>query len=302
MPDKLTGMQVFVDVVKSGSFIAAARVRGLSPQMVARHITALEQQLGVTLLSRTTRKQSLTAAGADYFRRCEIILGAVEDAERQVKFDVTQPAGTLRINSPVTFGRYSLIPFIADFMRRYPQIRIELTLSDTVISPLDNGMDAVIRIGEPDPLLRLVAKPLTPYRLILAAAPSYLDHYGSPLTPAQLPQHRCLGFSPWLAGETQEWTLTDGRQTWHTDVSPPLVINDWGALAEAATEGQGILAGHRQALAAYFRRQQLRPVLPGYHFPDQKMHLLYPARRSTEARLRLLVTELSQWFPPADRA
>lgn len=302
MPDKLTGMQVFVGVVKTGSFVAAAETQGISPQMVARHITALEQQLGVTLLSRTTRKQSLTAAGADYFRRCEVILRAVEDAERQVKFDVTQPAGTLRINSPVTFGRYSLIPFIADFMRRYPQIRIELTLSDTVISPLENGIDVVIRIGEPDPLLRLVAKPLTPYRLILAAAPSYLNTHGAPQTPAQLQQHQCLGFSPWLAGDTQEWALTDDSQLCHIEVGPRLVINDWAALAEAATEGLGILAGHEEALAGYFRRQQLQPVLPDYHFPAQKMHLLYPARRVTEARLRLLVTELCQWFPPADRA
>lgn len=297
MPDKLTGMRVFVQVVSSGSFIAAAEKMNISPQMVARHIAALESELGVSLLERTTRRQSLTATGAGYLERCENILNAIDDAESSARNEVNQPAGTLRINSPVTFGRFSLVPFITCFMQRYPDIRVELTLSDTLISPLENGVDVVIRIGDTDPLLRLAAKTLTPYRLMLCASPGYLQQHGVPDRPQSLSGHQCLGFSPWLAGSHHEWTLTRGQQQQSVEISPRLVINDWSALVQAALQDAGIIAGHEAALSGYLSRGELIPVLPDYRFPPRQMQVLYPPRRAKEARIRLLIDELCRWFP-----
>jgi len=296
MLDKITGMKVFVTAVKEGSFAAAAARLAISPQMIARHVAALETALGVHLLNRTTRKQSLTTTGTEYYQRCLHILNAIEDAERLAMDNQLQPSGTLRLNAPVTFGRYALIPFLTDFLARYLEIRIELTLSDVLTDPLEQGFDAVIRIGALSRDLRLVAKPLPPYRLVVCAAPSYLEKRGTPESPADLGRHECLGFSPWLAGLTRHWTFSRDQEITDVDVNGRLAVNDWGAMLEAALGGAGILIGYEKAVRENIHRGELVPVLPGFFFPERPLHVLYGEERFTETKVRCFINDLCQWF------
>lgn len=296
MLDKITGMRVFVSVVKNGSFVAAAQALSLSPQMVARHVATLEQQLATRLLNRTTRKQSITATGQAYFHRCVAILEALDDAERLARGTAIIPSGTLRLNAPVTFGRYALAPFLTEFLHRYPELRVELTLSDALIDPLEYGVDAVIRIGELESALRLAAKALSPYRLLACASPLYLEKQGTPQHPADLQHHHCLGFAPWQHDGAFHWPFIHGEERWRVQVSGQLVINDWGAMLEAALRGGGVLLGYEQALSEPLQRGDLVRILPQYAFPQKAMHLLYDPRRASETRLRVLIDELYARF------
>ncbi|WP_345830075.1 LysR substrate-binding domain-containing protein [Erwinia sp. HDF1-3R] len=296
MLDKLTGMRTFVAAVQTGSFVAAADRLSMSPQMVARHIATLEKQLKTRLLNRTTRRQNLTPAGSLYYRRCEAILKAIDAADREASGTAEIPSGTLRLNAPVTFGRYALVDFLSQFLRRYPQMSVELTLSDEVINPVSEGFDMVIRIGEPDKNLRLAAKPLPAYRLIACAAPQYLAEHGWPEHPSDLKHHACLGFSPWPAGLTHQWPFVSAESLTEVTVNSRLSINDWGAILEAALKGLGVLIGYEKGLEQPVKKGQLVTILEVYRIPERAMNLLYDASRANETRYRVFIDELCEYF------
>ncbi len=296
MLDKLTGMRTFVAAVQTGSFVAAAGRLSMSPQMVARHIATLEKQLKTRLLNRTTRRQNLTPAGSLYYRRCEAILKAIDAADREASGTTELPSGTLRLNAPVTFGRYALVDFLSQFLRRYPQMSIELTLSDEVINPASEGFDMVIRIGEPDKILRLAAKPLPAYRLIACAAPQYLAEHGWPEHPSDLKHHACLGFSPWPAGLTHQWPFVSAESLTEVTVNSRLAINDWGAILEAALKGLGVLIGYEKGLEQPVKKGQLVTILEDYIIPERAMNLLYDTSRANETRYRVFIDELCEYF------
>ena len=296
MLDKLTSMRTFVAVVQAGSFVAAADRLSMSPQMVARHIATLEKQLKTRLLNRTTRRQSLTPAGCLYYSRCEAILKDIDSADREASGTAEIPSGTLRLNAPVTFGRYALVGFLSQFLRRYPQMSVELTLSDEVINPASEGFDMIIRIGETDKNLRLVARPLPAYRLIACAAPQYLAEHGWPLHPSDLKHHACLGFSPWSAGLANQWPFVSVESLTEVTVNSRLVINDWGAILEAALKGLGVLIGYEKGLEQPIKNGQLVTILEAYRIPERSMNLLYDASRGNETRYKVFIDELCEYF------
>ncbi|MDO6406760.1 LysR family transcriptional regulator [Pantoea phytobeneficialis] len=296
MLDKITGMRVFVATVQQGSFVAAAEKLAMSPQMVARHIASMEKQLETRLLTRTTRQQSLTPTGNQYFKRCQTILQAIADADSEARGSADVPSGTLRLNAPVTFGRYALTDFLTDFLARYPHINIELTLSDDVINPAAEDFDAVIRIGELDKNLRLAARPLAAYRLITCAAPEYLAKQGWPQHPADLAHHQCLTFAPWQAGLSDRWPFISEGLLYDVDVNSRLKINDWGALLEAAIRGAGVVMGYDKALALPLKRGQLVAILADYPCPERAMHLLWQPARVNETRYRVFIDALCEYF------
>ena len=174
MLDRLTSMAVFVRAAEAGSFAAVAESLGMTPQMVAKHIAALERQLGTRLIQRTTRRQSLTEFGQLYLERCHTILAEVEAADTLAQTAQAEPRGRLRLNAPVTFGRYGLMPLVTGFLRAFPAVEIDVVLSDRLVDPVDEGFEAVLRIGALNPQLALVARPLQPYRLLACASPDYL--------------------------------------------------------------------------------------------------------------------------------
>ncbi|MHC1481315.1 LysR family transcriptional regulator [Frateuria aurantia] len=300
MLDRLSSMLAFVRTVESGSFVAAARLLELSPQMVAKHVTALEQHHGLRLLNRTTRRQSLTDFGRLYFARCQSILAEVESADVLAQAARETPRGSLRINAPVTFGRCSLMPVVARFLEQFEGVALDLVLSDKRVDPVEEAFDAIIRIGPLDDDLALVARPLRPYRLLAVAAPDYLERHGRPRTPADLADHPCIGFTPWPVGLRQQWRFIRDGVEQVVSVRSRLKLNDWGAMHAAALGGYGVVLGYEYAVMADLTAGRLQQVLPDYAPPSRPMHLLYAADRYVTPKLRRFVEAIDQAFGAAD--
>ena len=186
--DQLTSIRVFVKAAETGSFAAAAGQLRLSPQMVARHVAALEAHLGTSLIARTTRRQTLTDIGRSYYERCRVVLAEIAEADAVAQEMKATPSGIIRVNAPVTFGSHALAAFITDYLARYPDVQVELTLSDRIVDPIEEEFEVIVRIGELADS-SMVAWPLLPYRLIACASPDYILRHGEPQTPTDLQHH-----------------------------------------------------------------------------------------------------------------
>lgn len=296
MLDRLTSMAVFVQAAATGSFAGAADKLNMSPQMAAKHIGALEQQLAARLLNRTTRKQNLTEFGRLYLERCQLVLAEVAAADALAQDLQARPSGRLRVNAPLTFGRHALLPLVTGFLRDYPGVDVELNLSDRMVDPVDDGFEAIIRIGPLDENLALVARPLRPYRLIACASPAYLSTHGHPLTPADLASHQCIGFSAWPDALNRRWRFRrDGVES-SVAVGSRLNLNDWSAVRDAALDGFGIVLGYEHALAQDISSDRLVQVLPALEGPSRPMHLLYAADRRMTPKLRCFIDRVVETF------
>lgn len=296
MLDRLTGMEVFACVVDSGSFVAAASRLEMSPQMVARHVAALEQRVGASLLQRTTRRQHLTALGEAYLEHCRAVLREAAAADAMLEAGRHEPQGWLRINAPVTFGRFALVPLVGELLRRHPRWQCELNLSDSLVVPGQSSDEVILRIGDLDPALPWVARPLRPYRLLICASPAYLQAMGRPRRPEQLGTHECLGFQPWPAQSRQQWILhKQGRQC-EVRVDSRLRLNDWDAMLRAALDGLGVLVGYEMALAPWLAQKRLLPLLPDWELAPRPMHVLHPPGRQTSPRLACFMNALLQRY------
>jgi len=288
MVDRLTSMEAFVAAAESGSYARAATRLGLSPQMVAKHVAALEQRLGARLLNRTTRRQSLTELGSAYLERCKHILGEAQAADSLAQIMNATPRGKLRISAPVTFGSYSLMPFVTGFLREHPEVEIDLHLTDRYIDLVEEGYEAAFRIG---PLAdsSLTARPLAPYRLIACAAPAYLAARGTPRVPADLEEHECLGYAYWSRPADNQWQFRRDGQVHEVQVRSRLQVNESKALLSAAVDGFGIVLGPADFLEPARAAGELVQLLPGYEAPSRAMHLLYRPDRQMTAKLRHFV-------------
>ncbi len=272
MVDRLQSMGVFVQVVELGSFAAAARTANLSATMIAKHVAALERRLGSRLLYRTTRRQGLTEVGKLYYDRCKALLADVEAAECSVSLLHGAPRGTLRITAPVTFGARRLAPALGEFLRLYPDVSVDLSVSDRVVDLIEEGLEAAIRVGRLSDS-RLVARPLRPYRSLLCAAPSYVRRHGTPKSPGDLAAHACLGFSH--AQRPGRWRFTRDGEERAVQYAPALQVNNGEALRQAALAGAGIVMQPEVLLADDVEAGRLVRLLPAWALPEQPMHLVY---------------------------
>ena len=229
--DKLEAMNAFVKVVALGSYSEAGRALGLTRSAVSKAVMELEQLLGARLLDRTTRRVSATEAGLAYYESCVDILARVEETEMQVSRLHDEPTGVLKINAPMSFGSLYLGPLVGEFMSIHANLKIELTLNDRFIDPIEEGVDVTVRIG----ILAdssLIARRLAPARRVLVAAPSYLKKFGAPRGPDDLMQHRCLNY-----GHTttlQRWRLTKDGHTINLAINSVLCSNNGDVLRAAA--------------------------------------------------------------------
>ncbi|NEQ25682.1 MAG: LysR family transcriptional regulator, partial [Microcoleus sp. SIO2G3] len=203
--DKFESIRAFTQVVNAGGFAAAAREMGLSRSQVNKLVIALENELGVQLLHRSTRVVAPTETGLAFHERCVEILASLEEAERSITQLQAEPRGRLRINAPMTFGTMHLAPALADFLVQYPDLEVQLTLNDRFIDPIEEGFDVTVRIAKPQEVGSLIVHLLTPAPRVLCAAPSYLKAHGTPTHPDELRHHSCLHYGQ-LAVESQ-WTL-----------------------------------------------------------------------------------------------
>ncbi|HEX5666520.1 MAG TPA: LysR family transcriptional regulator, partial [Hyphomicrobium sp.] len=214
--DKLEAMNAFAKVVALGSYAEAARALGLTRSAVSKAVMELEHHLGARLLDRTTRRVGPTEAGLAYYERCLDVLSRIEETELQISRLQHEPKGLLRINAPMSFGALYLGRAIADFMVAYPDLRIELTLTDRFIDPIEEGVDVTIRIAALNDS-SLIARKLAAARIVIAASPEYLKQHGAPATPADLLHHRCLvyGHTSTLA----KWQVQSGGEIISTPVN-----------------------------------------------------------------------------------
>lgn len=270
--DKLRSMEIFVAVVESGSFTDAATRLEMSAVMVGKYINQLEANLGARLLDRTTRRQSLTDAGRVYVEECRQVLEHVAAADASVERLRATPSGVLRISAPTTFGACIVAPIVATFLQRYPDVRVELDLSNRVVNLVEEGFDLAVRIGD----LRdndLVAKPLCLYRMVICASPEYLARDGVPQTPKELAAHRCLSHRVWTT--RNEWRLpgSETESPWRRD--PVLICNDGLGLKMAALAGAGLLLQPEILLSDELNSGKLIRVLDDWLPAPRPVHILY---------------------------
>lgn len=291
---KLTDMQVFAKVADSGSFAAAARSLDMSSQAVGKHIAALEIQLGTRLISRTTRHHSLTEAGQLFYHRCKTILAQIEAAEAEIAETCATPRGLLRINAPLSFGIHSLSARLPLYLQRYPEVSIDLQLSDGMVDLVNEGFDVAIRTGAlTDSSLN--AKPLTPYRLMICATPDYLAKHAPVHTPQDLLKHELVMFNK--TDLRHEWIFLRGNETVRLPVAGRLNINDNTAQLKAVLAGGGIILQSQDLLQPLVEQGLLVQILSDYTLPERPVHALYAGSRLITPKLRSFLDFLGEMFP-----
>lgn len=292
--DRFTCLKTFAQVAERGSFASAALDLGLTPAMVGRQIGWLEAWLGVALIIRTTRRQSLTEAGHLFVDRSKAVLAELEAAEESVARMRAAPRGRLRINAPVTFGATLLAPALPAFLERYPQVHVALTLNNRVVDLVDEGFDAVIRTGDLADS-GLIARSLAPYPLLCCAAPDYVERRGIPLQPKDLERHACLGFNS--SASHQDWTFIEPSGAVETvRVSGPFSSDSGQALLAAARGGTGIILQAEALLSEDIRARRLMPLLEMYRPRPLKVHVLYAGSRAVPLKLRAFLDFLADRF------
>jgi DNA-binding transcriptional LysR family regulator len=279
--DKLRSMEVFVGVVGAGSFTAAATALAMSTVMVSKHIAALERALGARLLHRTTRSLSLTEIGEQYCEECRHILALVAAADSGAQAMRATPRGTIKLSAPVAFGSECLVPGLADYLARYPDVSLDLELSNRISDVVEEGLDAAIRIGHLKNSA-MIARPLRPVRMIICAAPAYLERFGTPATAAELGAHHCLDFLHWR--RDVRWRI-EGSAPNAALPAPRLRSNNGQALKQAALAGLGIVMQAEVVLADAIARGELIPILRHCPPAPRPMHLIYPRERQSTPKL-----------------
>jgi DNA-binding transcriptional LysR family regulator len=261
--------------------------------MVGKHIRSLETQLSTRLLTRTTRRQSLTEIGRQYYEQCRRILADVKAAESLAEAMTSAPRGTLKVTVPLTYGVEVFSPAMTDYLNQYPEVSLELDLSNRVFDLVDEGFDAAVRIGRlPDS--SLVARPLKPYRMRACASPAYLQRMGTPKTPADLLHHECLGFLHW--GREGLWRLDGDAESDYQLRPGRFRANNGQALKMAALRGFGLVLQPEALLAREIEQGELVSVLEDYLPDGAPVHLIYPRDRQPTPKLTSFIDFVIERF------
>ncbi|MCA6123236.1 LysR family transcriptional regulator [Bradyrhizobium sp. WSM 1704] len=293
--DRLDAMQAFVAVADLRGFAPAARKLGLSPSAVTRLIAALEERLGARLLQRTTRQVTLTDAGSRYLERARRILADVEEAEDAIEGERTRPEGRLVISAPFGFGRLHVSPVVTAYLKRYPDVGVDLRLSDRRINLVEDGVDLAVRIGHlPDSTL--VARHVGQMRRIVVASAGYLKRRGEPKRPADLLAHDTIQFGAMTA--EPDWRFVeDGREV-RVGPSPRFTSNSSDAAIQYAEQDGGLTRVMAYQAAESLKAGRLKIVLAEFEQPAVPIHVVYPTTRLLSAKVRTfidLVTEITDW-------
>lgn len=290
--DRLIAMQVFAEVAKSGSFTAAADKLDMSRAMVTRYISELEQWLGARLLQRTTRRVTLTDAGENCLRRSEQMMALMENMEEETNGHDGELRGQLRVTCSMSFAYAQIAAAIVGFLKRHPQLKIDLNITEGVLNLVDARIDLAIRISaEPDP--SLIGRALAPCSSVLVASPAYLGAHGVPQTPAELANHRGLSYANF--GKSV-WTLRRGEEQVSVRISSYFSANEATALLRAAQAGGGIALQPVYLAKPHLEDGSLQAVLPEWQLPDMTIYALYPSRKHLSPAVRALLDFLVERF------
>ena len=285
-------MQFFSLLVRSGSLSAAARELQVTTPAVSKRLALLEQHLGVRLLRRTTRRMALTEEGEAYLADARRILADIEALEGRLRGLTEQPAGLLRVNATLGFGRLHIAPLISGFAREHPGVQVQLQLSASPPPLTQDSFDVCVRFGEP-PDARVIARLLAPNRRLLCASPGYLARRGTPKTPADLARHDTIAIRQ---GDEAYgvWRLRSGKRTETVKVHGPLSSNDGEIAVQWALAGHGIVLRAEWDVARYLKSGRLREVLPNWQTPPADIYAVYPVQVQGAARVKAFVEYLAR--------
>jgi len=294
--DVLGAMRSFRRVVERGSFVKAAEELGLSSAGLSKQIRQLEERLGAVLIQRTTRRMSLTDTGSAYYDECCRILDDLDELERAVAADVNDVTGRLRVNAPLSFGLTVLSPLLPKFMAAYPDLKIDLTLSDYVLDVVAAGFDVSIRVRTELPDSTLIARRLGDVEQIICAAPSYLEARGTPKSVEDLHRHDCLTYT--LADPPGGWRLLgpDGDTT--IAVPARLAVNNSLMLRDMLVAGLGIGALPSFVARPLLEQKALVPVLTGHVFPKRHVFAIHATSRHLQRKVRVFLDFLAEALGP----
>ncbi|MBO2584274.1 LysR family transcriptional regulator [Shewanella algae] len=296
--DHFNALPVFVAVVESGSFSAAAKQLGSSKSAISKRISQLETRLGVQLLYRTTRSLSLTEAGERYYDSVRHAVRFAREAEDAIGELQHSPKGLLRMSVPMVYGRRYVAPLMAEFLQRFPDIRLQLELSDSHTDLIAEGFDLALRIGELADS-SLVAKRIAPCESFLVAAPEYLKRYGTPQTPEQLGQHNCLFYSLFRGGS--EWRFQGPQQQSGGEVriepKGNFEVNNSDAIHSAILQGLGIANMPDFIVRGDIAKGRLVVLMPEYRLPQHAIYCVYPRRKHLPAKVSTMIDFLTAKLP-----
>ena len=288
-------MQVFEKVAKHNSFSAAARDMGLSKAMVSKHIASLENSLDVLLMNRTTRRLSLTESGAAYLERVKNILADIEETELAVSTLSSEPRGTLKLSAPTSFGSFHLARAIGGYKQIYPDVHIEMILTERLHDLVEDGLDLAIHVGHLDDS-SLIAKRLASARMIVCGSPAYFEKHGIPETPEDLIYHQCLIYSPRLPAN--EWIFKKDNKKFNVRVSGDIRSNIGDALRVAAMQDSGLIQLPTYMTGLDIKAGRLQAVLEDYEPPESPINALYLHRKHLSAKVRTFVDYLYDILHP----
>ena len=292
--DARTDFAFFSTLIKSGSLTSAAREFDVTPSAVSKWLAQLERRLGVRLVIRSTRRISLTVEGETYLAEGRRILAEIDDLEQRVASGKAKPAGLLKVNATLGFGRANIAPAVSRFAELYPEVEIQLLLTSRPLSLADGAVDVAVRFGEP-PDARLVARKIATHRRRIFAAPRYLAQRGRPLVPHDLTRHNCLIVRQDEAAYGQ-WHFTRGRRTETVKVRGNLSSNDGGVVLLWALDGHGVLLRSEWDAGAHVERGELEVLLDDYALPPADLYAVHLPKDNLAAKVRVFVDFLAGHF------
>ena len=287
----ISDLEIFARVARTGNMSAAGREMGLSPAVISKRISQLEDRLGARLFQRTTRHLTLTETGAGYFKRVVDILSLCEEAEDFVSRRNTKPRGTLKATMPTTFARLHVAPYLGAFLDRYPDIELDLHLTDSYIDIIREGFDLAIRIGELEDS-SLVARKIAPDHRYIVGAPAYLEKNGTPKSLADLDGHNCLS-----AGAQDVWRLEGPEGQCHVRTNGNIRCNSGELVREALQSGLGLGLRSTWDIGTELKSGDLKVVLPQYRGSSNvAIHAVYPCREFMPAKVNVLIEFLADLY------
>ena len=293
--NKLQAMEVFVQVVDTGSFTRAAEMLDLPKATVSTLVQALEGALSAKLLHRTTRQVTVTSDGAAYYERCIRILSDVRDAEESLSRMRVNPSGRLRVDTPTGLSSEILVPALPAFFERYPDITLELGSTDRPVDLVEEGVDCAVRGGALFDT-SLIARRVGVINFVTAAAPSYLARHGVPQHPHDLARHRCVNYFSAKTGRISNWDFNRGDERIEVPLPGVIALNDSNAYVQAGLAGLGIIQMTDYLLMRHVEEGRIVRVLPEWVSDPMPVHIVYPQNRHMSAKVRVFVEWVSELF------
>jgi DNA-binding transcriptional LysR family regulator len=291
--DRITGVQLFIRIVETGSFSKASVDLGVTQPTATKHVAAVEARLGARLLNRNTRGVSATEIGALYYEKCKAIQRELEEADNLASLLASRVGGQLRVSTSVAFGRRVLTPLVLEFMRQHPEITVDLSFDDRYVNLVEQGVDVAIRMGKLADS-SLGARYLGTNPWVLVASPAYLKSHPAPKRPADVAEHPCLVYSSVQGDERWHFTGKGGEES--VPIHGPLRTNNLSVVLAAANDGMGLAILPWYVAHASVQAKRIVPLLTDHALPVQEMHAVFPSPKLVPSKVTSFISFLQEKF------